>query len=276
MKSIIILVIGFITLFCCCHEDDLLKKNDQLVPLTLFADTSHELSRYGVPLPDAGNIQKIGLIICNYKNQPYRGKLEYIGVKATLENGKWITDTPIQLNSEIATIYAYYPDTLNLTDLKAIPVNSRNMDLLLAKCTGIDNQNPNAILKMEHAFAKIKLRMFYMGYDTGYQTATFVAISNVNQASNFGTSGTLDIFSGNLEATGLNAKSFLDPGKKYELYDFPDPENYMEMLVFPAKFSGNEIKITIRFIKQTTSAFVLDAGEWLPGTVNKYTLMVNP
>ena len=101
-------------------------------------------------------------------------------------------------------------------------------------------------------------------------------MSNVNQASNFGTSGTLDIFSGSLEVTGLNARSFLDLGEKYELYDFPDPENSLEMLVFPAKFSGNEIKITVRFIKQITSIFVLDAGEWLPGSENKYTLMVNP
>lgn len=271
MMKKIIFITGLLTVLLGCGQVVTLKENGN-IPLNLYVD-SESFSRNS---SDANNIIKIGLLICDKANQPYRGKSEYIGVKATLENGKWSTNIPIELNSEAATIYAYYPDTLNLTDLKAIPVNSRNMDLLLAKCTGINNQDPDAILKMEHAFAKIKLRMFYMGYDTGYQNATFVAMSNVNQASNFGTSGTLDIFSGNLEVTGLNARSFLGAGEKYVLNDFPDPENYMEMLVFPAKFTENEIKITVRFIKQTTSVFVLDAGEWLPGTENKYTLMVNP
>lgn len=270
MKKIIFIT-GLLTVLFGCGQVISLKEND-FVPLNLYAG-SENFSRVA---PDAGNIQKIGLIICNDKNQPYRGKSEYTGVKATLENGKWVTNIPIELNSEVATIYAYYPDTLNLTDLKAIPVNSRNMDLLLAKCTGINNQNPDAVIKMYHAFAKIKLRMFYLGYDTGYQAATFVVMGNVGQARNFGTSGILNIFSGSLEVTGVNARSFLDAGKKYELYEFPDPENYMEMLVFPVKFTENEIKITVRFIKQVTSAFVLDAGEWLPGSENKYTLMVNP
>lgn len=258
-------------LFCACQKFD--KRNDELVPLCLYA--SNETSRR---IPNSDSLMKIGLFVCEENTEkPYGGNTEYMGVKATLKNGTWQTDIPLYVGDAPATIYAYCPDTLDISNPREMPVNSRTMDLLYGKCTGINNQNPEAILSMQHLFARLKLRMYYLGFDEGYRVATFVAIGNVNQAKSFSTSGSLNIYSGTLTSTpNINAKSFLPAGDTYTLPDVPTAEEYMEMLVIPAKFGENEMKITVRLKSPATKSFILNAGEWLPGTTNRYTLMIRP
>lgn len=280
MKSIIILVIAFLSLFCSCHENDL--QTDQRIPLTLFADTTlRALSRYGLPLPDVGIPPKIGLLVMEGEtDKPYMGMTEYIGVKATLENGKWITDIPIYLGSESPTIYAYYPDTINITDLNAIPVNSRKIDLLLGKCLNMNNQAPVATLQLHHAFARLRIRIFYYGTNPNYAETDMVTIGN-SKAVNFAMDGTLNIFSGEL-TPAVNAShvgGFMLPYEKYPVYDVSEDKAPLEMLVFPIReFANKELafRVTYRLPIMRTFTCNLEAGVWLPGKIYDYNLVVNP
>ena len=238
------------------------------------------MSRYGVALPDACTPLKIGLLVMEGEtDKPYMGIIEYLNVKATLENGKWVTDIPIYVNSSSATIYAYYPDTLNITDPKSIPVNSRLLDVLFCKCLNINNQSPNATIRMNHAFARLRVRIFYFGTNMNYAEANGVTIGN-SKAKNFGMIGTLNIYSGELTPAESSSHigAFMFPYEKYPVYDISIDKEPLEMLVFPTRFKKNEFAFRVIYSNPVpkTFSYGLEAGEWLPGTVNDYTLIINP
>lgn len=271
MKTIDILLI--IALACACQKID--TQEDVSIPLSFNVVT--EQSSRGLPLPDNNNPDTIGLMITEgTTDQPYDGKPEYLNVKATLKNGIWETDIPVYVSSKPATIYAYSPSNLDISNPKAIPVNGRFVDLLLAKNENINNDNPEVNIKFHHALARIRVRIYYFGTDPDCAEARSILLGGDNSTIKFAMFGTVDINTEKFSKTSTSSSSisFL-LNETFPMYDTSD-ENFVEALVFPLKFNANELSFRMQTTGLKSGRFSLPAGEWLPGSINEYTLVFQP
>ena len=143
---------------------------------------------------------EIGLTLHGSDGNVYDG-LPYSNVKFTSAgNGssqRWSTDMDVMLSGEKATLYAYYPYSSEVSDIKAIPISATSeiqTDYLYAvPVTDLNCHNPKAEIEMRHALAAVRLSIKRGSY---YGTGTVSSLSI--KGGGFGTKGLLDASKGQI------------------------------------------------------------------------------
>ncbi len=197
MKTNLFLLGALTLLFAAC-QDELQQPDNQawggIKPLSISViSTPTKAQVSGTLLPVNS---ELGVFVTKPDGSDYLAENPYNNIKYTgtgeTNATTWTVDpsTPVYLNSETATAYAYYPRQASYNDLTSIPITNDGTDWMYsAPVENLDFQNATAPFSLQHAMSIIRIK-----------------IERVN-ASDYGTISKVTI-DGNSWATGatLNLK----------------------------------------------------------------------
>lgn len=148
----------------------------------------------------------IGIFVCSSDGKvdsPYLGKESYSNILYSYENSLWNSSKEVNLGTEMASVYAYYPYSAD-ADPKAIEISLDNQtDYLYGKADTLVNYlQKTATIRMKHAMTQFVLQLTLGKYD-GEGIVSQIKLVNQNNKEHIVDGGKLDIGSG--EITGGSA-----------------------------------------------------------------------
>ena len=211
-----------------------------------FLETGEEI---GVSLTDGNGNSYDGI---QYSNVRFRSS----GTSAVQS---WDADYEIMLSANKGVLYAYYPYSADVTDIRSIPVTSTSeiqTDYMYAEpVNDLNNHNSEATVTLRHALAAIRI-ILKRGTYTGTGKITAISVSGNNLA----TGGILNATDGSLNTlTGTGAT--ISPDISPIALD-PQGKSIDILAVPTGKSSGLDIKLTMdgEEFSVTTEATVLNKG----------------
>lgn len=165
MKNYILIALLSIAFFSSCEQKE---QEETLSKLSISANVN-QLTRASKSSFVSGD--EIGIFLLNSAGQNYNDCDCSFNNKGTMSS-VWNLKSDIQLSNDIATVYAYYPYSSGITDLRKIPIESTSQtDYLVATPTTVDATNSIAMLRMNHALSLVKFTIKKDGYsDVGHIT----------------------------------------------------------------------------------------------------------
>ena len=169
MKTNLFLLGALTLLFVAC-QDELQQLDNQAVgegktPLSInvIANPTTKSQVKGTLLPPDS---ELGVFVTkpdgsNYVTDNPYNNIKYTGTGETNAT-TWTVDpsTPVYLNSETATAYAYYPRQASYNDLTSIPITNDGTDWMYsAPVENLDFQNATAPFSLQHAMSIIRIKI---------------------------------------------------------------------------------------------------------------------
>ena len=232
-----------------------------IITATGFADG--ECIGIGVTDVSGGNYEDM-----DYSNVPYTSS-------GTGNSQTWTADEPVMLSMEPANIYAYYPYSNQITDIKKIPVSTETQtDWLYAlPATALNAQQADATLVMRHAMAAVRVSIVKGTYEgTAQWTETTM---NSDGAA---TSATLDAMTGEL-SDSKNAGASITATQDDLTLSTTDASSCYLLAVPTGSAAALDITVTVDGKQYTTRTeeVTLQQGKihTVTLTLNKYDLVVN-
>ncbi|WP_102409259.1 fimbrillin family protein [Parabacteroides bouchesdurhonensis] len=219
----------------------------------------------------------------------YRKNIDYKNVKSTayLENSKicWKQEPDISLNSEITTVYAYYPyqpqTDFNATHIpvKISPDATQTDDYMYGTlATGqksVNNMSPIALLTMNHALSLISFEV-----KTDIKADSFllngIQLGNKAGGNKLYSEGTMDIASGTITgSTGICSPTKLTTESPIQLTTTHCRP--IQIMVIPTNNIIEEGDIeALFFINNKTYRYLIPTNtEWQKGYKYQYKLTFN-
>ena len=208
MKRTIAIISAAMTFATACTEQRLQPDSGKQteIPLSLSViatESSRSLINEGYLI----NGSEIGITLTDSQGRDYDG-LGYNNVRFTAAgssgNQSWYSGQDVMLSASTANLYAYYPYSAEVRDISSIPVKADSdvqTDYMYAEVeTGLNNHNSEALVRLHHALAAVRLSIFRGTY-SGKGIISKVSIYGENMA----TEGLLNATDGSLsylEGTG--------------------------------------------------------------------------
>lgn len=223
---------------------DFLRKDSGNIgssPLRLSVCTGTPDSRAMITGTNLGTGEEIGIALTDDKGGNYDG-VQYSNVRyrstGTSPDQSWNADSEIMLSANKAVLYAYYPYSAEITDIRRIPVSSTSeiqTDYMYAEpVTDLNNHNSEAFVTLKHALAAIRVT-FKRGNYTGAGNITAISVSGGNMA----TEGILDAMDGSLSSL-KGAGSVISPD--ISPFSLDSEGNNIDMMAIP---TGQSSSLTI-------------------------------
>lgn len=237
--------------------------NNEKKALSLSVIATTEESRSLITEDYLHNGAEIGICLTDSQGGDYDG-VEYPNIKYTAtgssDKQSWSSDQDVMLSTSKATLYAYYPYSEEVDDIRNIAVRADSevqTDYMYADAvTGLYNHNPEAELMLKHALCALRLSISRGTY-TGKGIITGLSVTGDNMA----TEAVLDATSGTLH-------SIEGQGKVISLEITPrtvsQDELYFDILAIP---TGRQCSINIEMIMDgekfyiDTDAISLEQGK---------------
>ena len=188
---------------------------------------------------------------------------------------KW-SDPEIELPSEGATLYGYYPFSAEATDKTAIPVSSSvdGSDWMWATpVDGVCASKPNVSLSMNHALALVEITFNIYGYDSSTKM-TGITLTG----ESFSADGTLDATTGAV-APGTSCGTGNELSNVVELSQ-TDGKIVAKCLLVPAKVGTDadarqDFKVSVTLGAKTLSASLTGDKGVIVRQGTKSTILLN-
>ncbi len=192
MKTNLFLLGALTLLFVAC-QDELQQLDNQAVgegktPLSInvIANPTTKSQVKGTLLPPDS---ELGVFVTkpdgsNYVTDNPYNNIKYTGTGETNAT-TWTVDpsTPVYLNSETATAYAYYPRQASYNDLTSIPITNDGTDWMYsAPVENLDFQNATAPFSLQHAMSIIRIKIVRVN-DSDHGTISKVTIDGNSWAT---------------------------------------------------------------------------------------------
>ena len=224
-------------------------------------------------LVETGNLangSELGISMLETDGSDYDGFANYKNVKLTAsQSGSvqvWTPASDVFLSTTEGTLYAYYPYSTSVTDIKAVPVETDTQTDYMygTPVPGLSNRNPSADVVMNHALAAVRFNVKRGSfYGTGEVTDLSIkgpAIANAAKMNSI--TGELSGFSGQNEK--------ISPA--FDPFTLSAEGEVKDIIIIP---TGSEdvmsISMTIDGSKLEAKASAMDYAE---GTITEFTLTV--
>lgn len=183
--------------------------------------------------------------------------------KATYKGGKWTITPPIELSENIASVFAYYPFSVQSTNPAAVPISTvAQIDYLYAGASNTASaSNTTANLSMRHVQANIRFNIAKRNYTNGAGVLQSIQITNKEGKAVFFTEGTLNIETGVITGkTGANGAFTLSQINKIATAQGWSEDMPAAMVIpFKAQTSGDvQLIVTIDAIPYIINCPALD------------------
>ena len=201
-----LLLLTITGIFSACTDDTENFGSHNGTPLNINVGVNTTESRAiitGNSLPEGS---QIGVTVVDQSGNGYQDQnYNNVCYQAVTEDGsqKWKVQSrsDILLSGEAGTLYAYYPWSSAVSDIKQIAVNMDETDqkdwMVAQPVTNLSDAQATAAVKMEHMLTNFKLS-FYKDNYSGKGEVTAVTI----RSNGFATTGTLDATTGAFTAYG--------------------------------------------------------------------------
>lgn len=238
MRKIILFASTILALWACSNEIDLLgleKLNKSEKPLQIITRVLTTKSAGFIPEFPTGATIGLHVTSGNVGN-PYNDTVNYKNVKAVAYPGDrritWQQTPVIRLNSQKATIYAYYPyqEGVNF-DVRQIPVRiastaSETDDYMYGTHAigqkAVNNSSPVVLLNMNHALSLVSFQLKRDPGQKGAFIVTSVQVGNKAGGSTLASEGNMDISTGKISVSAtknINASTRLSLRQPITLTD---------------------------------------------------------
>lgn len=203
---------------------------------------------------------EIGIFVKNTEDGNYNDCDCSFNNKSTLST-EWLLKENIQLTKKVGTVYAYYPYSSEVSDIKQVPISSSSQtDYLFSVPASVNSDSPVATLRMQHALSLVKFVIKKDGY-SGEGHITEINLKNI------GLSGSLNVMTGDIvtKTTG---------NEKYEAVFILNESTPLAigLIAFPQVVSSTTALITI---DGDQYSYKLAPSNWEKGKEITYTLKIN-
>ena len=186
---------------------------------------------------------------------PY-GDINCLNVEYSYDEttGKWIASTPIMVGDEPGYLYGYYPYDSEVESIKDIPVKSSldGDDVMYAtKQTITDETASQTSITMNHALARISLKVVNNGYTLGEAKLSSIRFAGAEVAESGSLDATSGIISGTTKAdvtleVPSGKQTITAEGTVYECLLVPSKvEPLKQTLDLTMKIDGNDKSVTL-------------------------------
>jgi hypothetical protein len=265
-------VTAVITLHACAkHEIDLPQEDVGILQIHTDRDGQRSaglsVTRALVSAFQKGDT--LGLYVTDATtNAPYNDMETYRNLASEWDGKNWTQSVPVFLDNRPAKVYAYYPYRSTVENWMAMPIEAVSQtDYMCAYTYDYPNiAAPDCKLMMRHVLSQIVLRIKTVNYN-GKGILQEVRIENSGTNTNFFSSGTLDLTTGNITGTGtapliLSANHVLS-----------DTESAFSLLTFPAWLSGTKpFLLTLRIDDVNYTHPIGNNNAWMAGYRNIYSV----
>lgn len=269
----IALLLSYICLSCACVREEKTVINEVSVPLEISMASN---SRSEV-LPDG---TEVGVYIAEDSAEDSEYKYdgtEYKNVRAVIEGGKLIFEDDILLSSTNANVYVYSPYKAFYNDMQIMRVTTAaSPDFLLGKVKGINNQNPNANVKLQHMYATVRFKIKKASPSPKPANILNIILRNNEGYTNLSSTGKVDIKACTIVPTTPSTHVItISFTPAYTIVDyFPDDESSIEMSVMPTSVSSGEIVVVVSPSPYEKRSYQIPATNWESGKIYTYELSV--
>ena len=199
-KTFIAAAIGAATLGACTEDLTEMEASGNVLQVSTNVNATTKAIVEG----QLGANQKIGISLLATDGSDYNGKTE--GYKNVLYNSelltmggvKWTSEKPIILSPATGTAYAYYPYSADVSDIKAIPVETASQtDYMYADpVEGLSSSNSKANFSLNHALCAVQINVKNDSYTQGPGNISRIEVSSAELA----TAASLNSMTGELSA----------------------------------------------------------------------------
>lgn len=234
MKKILASSFLLVILTASCSKDD----RETVSERTAVSIESVSVPTKGFATESADTV---GLTLMESGKKPYNGRTSgYSNVKYIKKAGEetWGTDSPIMISSTPGVLYAYYPYSASVSDIREIPVRSslNGTDYMYAdSVTNVNSLNPSVSLILHHALARLTVRIWKDSIYDGGCEFNGISISGNGVAI----SGTLDATDGTITAVPAVLQFTTDP------VSFASDTMRADFLIVPALVSAERQEVTL-------------------------------
>ncbi|MEQ3221324.1 fimbrillin family protein [Butyricimonas virosa] len=269
----IALLLSYICLSCACVREEKTVINEVPVPLEISMASN---SRSEV-LPDG---TEVGVYIAEDSAEDSEYKYdgaEYKNVRAVIEGGKLKFDQDIMLSSTNANVYVYSPYKAFYNNMQIMRVTTAaSPDFLLGKVKGINNQNPNANVELQHMYATVRFKIKKASPSPKPTNILNIVLRNNEGYTNLSSTGKVDIKACTIVPTTPSTHVItISFTPAYTIVDyFPDDESSIEMSVMPTSVSSGEIVVVVSPSPYEKRSYQIPATNWESGKIYTYELSV--
>lgn len=263
-------------------------QNEIIITKALEINTAIEGTRGVVTGSSFVEGDQLGLFAYNTDGELYDSLSVCSNVQTTLTNSVWKCSPKIQLTSEKATIYGYYPYVSNATiSGKSIKVDINpdwkigQRDYMYSGGVEADTINYKPTLTFKHALSRITLAITKGTSDKGDGDITSVEIANGETNGKKGTeiaeTGWMDLETGNIErlenrddnlVIGVSEKATVGSAVNIELLVLPNQSKSEEAR------TADPVVVTLT-IDGTTHSFTISNPQWYAGEQYTYPITLN-
>lgn len=253
----------------CSQPDEAPVQAEDLGKLKVNVKTS-AATKALVETGNLANGSELGISVLETDGSDYDGFANYKNVKLTAsQSGSvqvWTPASDVFLSTTEGTLYAYYPYSTSVTDIKAVPVETDTQTDYMygTPVPGLSNRNPAADVVMNHALAAVRFNII-RGSFFGAGEVTDLAVSSPA----FANAATLNSITGELSGfSGQNEKisTLFDP------FTLSAGGETKAIIIIPTGEEGTmTISVTIDGTKLEAQAPAMD---YIEGTITEYTLSV--
>ena len=212
----------------------------------------------------------VGLFVTDESGKTYDGNtIANVKFTATGEGDaqKWSTSPDVLLSTSVASVCSYYPYDESNYDVTAIPVEATSevqKDWMWGTpVLGLDSNNPNAAITMNHALAAVRLNII-KGSFPGTGNVNYVSISSSGAAS----SAVMNATTG--ELSDIKGASYIF--ESTDEFTLSEGGTKVDFIVVPA---GTEAPMDICVLVNGTEMVATTAGITLEaGKIYEYTVSV--
>lgn len=253
MKNYILIALLSIVLFSSCEQQE---QRETLSKLSISADVNR-LTRASKDYFIVGD--ELGVFLLNTTGQNYNDCDCSFNNKGTMSSG-WSLASDISLSNNVATVYAYYPYSSAITDLRKIPIESTSQtDYLVANPTTVDATNSIAMLRMNHALSLVKFTIKKDGY-SGVGRITDIVMQGITL------SGSFDVCTGSITSGETGNENYK---ADVRLSDTPIT---IGLIAIPQNVLSTTALITI---DGDQYIYKLVPSNWVQGKETTYTLSID-
>ena len=267
----IVLLLSWIFLSCACVREEKTVINEVPLEVSIASNTR------GTVLPDG---TEVGVYIAEDSAEDSEYKYdgtEYKNVRAVIEGGKLIFEDDILLSSTNANVYVYSPYKAFYNDMQIMRVTTAaSPDFLLGKVKGINNQNPNANVELQHMYATVRFKIKKASPSPKPASILNIVLRNNEGYTNLSSTGKVDIKACTIVPTTPSAHVItISFTPAYTIVDyFPDDESSIEMSVMPTSVSSGEIVVVISPSPYEKLSYQIPATNWESGKIYTNELSV--
>lgn len=217
------------------------------------------------------NGSELGISVLEADGADYDGFANYKNVKLTASasgsNQVWTPAFDVLLSTTEGTLYAYYPYSAAVTDIKAVPVETTSQTDYMygTPVEGLFNKNASADVVLNHALAAVRFNVV-KGSFSGTGQVTDIAVNGqqiANKATMNSLTGVLAAFEGNNERINPAFAPFV----------LSTSGEVKDIIIIPTGTEGvMTISMTIDGYEIQAQTPAMDFAE---GTISEFDLTVN-